>query len=90
MLITNTETITEEIDNNERVQVDDVARLWRGIPGSNLCHKIMLLTPPQSILSTALISKTTEGQGSRTFSGGYGATKALLIPSVATPLLGCS
>ena len=34
MLITNTETITEEIDNNERVQVDDVARLWRGISGS--------------------------------------------------------
>ncbi len=31
MLITNTETITEEIDNNERVQVEDVARLWRGI-----------------------------------------------------------
>ncbi|KAF7514461.1 hypothetical protein GJ744_000231 [Endocarpon pusillum] len=29
VLITNTETITEEIDNNERVQVDDVARLWR-------------------------------------------------------------
>lgn len=30
-LITNTETITEEIDNTERVQVEDVAKLWRGI-----------------------------------------------------------
>ena len=31
VLITNIESITEEIDNDERVQVEDVVRLWRGM-----------------------------------------------------------
>jgi Fungal protein of unknown function (DUF1752) len=35
-LITNTETITEEIDKTERVQVEDVAKLWRGMLQFNL------------------------------------------------------
>jgi hypothetical protein len=35
-LITNTETITEEIDKTERVQVEDVAKLWRGMLLCNL------------------------------------------------------
>jgi Fungal protein of unknown function (DUF1752) len=31
VLVTNTETIIEEIDNNDRIRVEDVATLWRGL-----------------------------------------------------------
>lgn len=76
MLVTNTETIIEEIDNNDRVQVEDVAKLWRG---SSFCPPLMSsqksipLTSSQSTLSTVLISKPTRGQGYPISSGEYGA-----------------
>ncbi len=63
MLITNTETISEEIDNTERVQVEDVARLWRGISPLLFRHETVILTPWQSTRSIVLIWKMMKGRG---------------------------
>ncbi len=64
MLITNTNTITEEIDNPDPVQVEDVAKLWRGIFKSRqVPHENISLTSCQSTRSTVRIWRMMKAQG---------------------------